>query len=105
MYDIYFFYLKIICNKKNHTPPRRKTSTEITVSISSAPSASKTAAVFILEACVQNLRISRASVQAAYFHFQFHLTYVHVKNQHHLKNVHTLKSWKKGYNFYKYISM
>lgn len=71
MYDINFFYLKIICNKKNHTPPRRKTSTEITVSISSAPSASKTAAVFILEACVQNLRISRASVQARLHTFTF----------------------------------
>lgn len=61
-YILYFLNLKINCIN-NHTPPRRKTSTDITVSISSAPSASKTAAVFILEDCVQKLRISRASVQ------------------------------------------
>lgn len=63
-YILYFLTLNLKINCiNNHTPPRRKTSTDITVSISSAPSASKTAAVFILEDCVQKLRISRASVQ------------------------------------------
>lgn len=66
-----FFLFENNLQQKNHTPPRRKTSTEITVSISSAPPASKTAAVFILEACVQNLRISRASVQARLLTFTF----------------------------------
>lgn len=58
VWHLFFLFENNLQQKKNHTPPRRKTSTEITVSISSAPSASKTAAVFILEACVQNLRIT-----------------------------------------------
>lgn len=102
-YILYFLNLKINCIN-NHTPPRRKTSTDITVSISSAPSASKTAAVFILEDCVQKLRISRASVQLDGV-LSLSLSF-HVKSPSIFfwRKCTIKKSWKKIENNFYYIS-